>query len=102
MCQLYCLPHERMVTFEEMNLHVRTCTSQLFAWLPPNMKNVTFAPFLSIGFTFCTKRKRITTGHASKTTPKKVLVPTLPEAELFNFLVFWLKQETSSAFNERH
>ena len=62
------------------------CTSQLCARLPPSMKNVKFVPISDIDFTSpSTKGKRITTGHAGKSTPTKFSVSPPSQEELSNF-----------------
>ena len=69
------------------------CISQLCAWLPPSMKNIKFAPISDNDFTSpCTKRKRITTGHAGK---KSICVYSITSRII---LVFWLKKGNQFCF----
>jgi hypothetical protein len=63
-----------------------SCTSQLCAWLPPSMQNVTYAPISDIDFSSpSTKRKKIMHGKSECKQPKQSSVPSPSQEELSTF-----------------
>ena len=73
-------------TYNRLNKD-NACTSQLCAWLPPNMQNVKYAPIAEIDFTApSTKRRKVTLNQSFEqvSSLQKSLAPPSDE-ELSRF-----------------
>ena len=75
-----------------------SCTSQLCAWLPPSMQNVTYAPISDIDFSPpSTKRKKIMHGKSECKQPKQSSVLSPSPEELSTYFPTIKNRKTCTA-----